>query len=201
MNKEHQKEEQTSVLDAILERISLSDQRKTEDRMLLAAKIDDLIKGRGLTKTGFASLVGQRPSVISKWLSGTHNFTQDTLTEISLALDVPLMELFKKKEPELFFKAEFSVGSGVFMSHSHLRPLGGLLEPALGITHYWHDPNSPALAVTGILSVPQHIIPDWVVLSSMSWAGNNAVYYPKKKDPTLERHSHTAEEDNYAIKV
>ena len=33
------------------------------------------------------------PSEVTRWLSGTHNFTIDTLTDLGLALDVDLLHL------------------------------------------------------------------------------------------------------------
>ena len=53
-----------------------------KNKMLVSARIDDIRIELGLSKSGFAELVGQKPSVITKWLSGTHNFTQDTYTLI-----------------------------------------------------------------------------------------------------------------------
>jgi len=33
------------------------------------------------------------PSEVTRWLSGTHNFTIDTLTDLGIALDVDLLNL------------------------------------------------------------------------------------------------------------
>lgn len=61
--------------------------------MVLAAKIDDALKAQGIGKKQFADMMGQKPSVITKWLSGGHNFTVDTLTDIQRVLDVRLLAL------------------------------------------------------------------------------------------------------------
>jgi transcriptional regulator with XRE-family HTH domain len=50
--------------------------------MLLAARIDDARKAKGWSQHEFAEQMGKNPSEISKWLSGTHNFTSDTLWDI-----------------------------------------------------------------------------------------------------------------------
>ena len=63
-------------------------------KMQLAARQDDLIRESGLNKSEFASKLDKNPSEISKWLSGTHNFTIDTLVEISEALNIHVQELF-----------------------------------------------------------------------------------------------------------
>ena len=46
----------------------------------IADRIDTLIKKKGLTKKKFADSIGKRPSEVSKWLSGQHNFTIRTFS-------------------------------------------------------------------------------------------------------------------------
>lgn len=65
---------------------------KVASRMRLAAKIADAIDMSGMSKKEFAARLGKQPSEVSKWLSGTHNFTHDTLFEISRALDINLID-------------------------------------------------------------------------------------------------------------
>jgi len=70
-----------------------TDYDKTANRMRLAARIADLLVQKGWNQNQLAEAMSKRPSEISKWLSGTHNFTLDTLTEIGLALRVSVGEL------------------------------------------------------------------------------------------------------------
>lgn len=109
MNKENKTTSRTPVLDALMDEIDPLEAKRTGDRMLIAARIGELIKERGWNKSYFAIKAGQQPSVISKWLSGTHNFTLDTLTEISNVLEVTLSELFREKPQELVFRSNFAV--------------------------------------------------------------------------------------------
>jgi ribosome-binding protein aMBF1 (putative translation factor) len=44
-----------------------------------------------MAKKQFAQKVGRKPSEITKWLSGTHNFTLDTLTDIEQVLNIKLI--------------------------------------------------------------------------------------------------------------
>ena len=68
-------------------------------KMTLAAHIADLITAKGWSKSEFARHVNQEPSVITKWLSGTHNFTQDTLGKIAAVLDInSVEELYEAKK-------------------------------------------------------------------------------------------------------
>jgi len=61
--------------------------------MLLASKIDDELKARNWSKKRFADEMGKRPSVVTKWLSGTHNFTVDTLVDIESKLGILLLDV------------------------------------------------------------------------------------------------------------
>lgn len=54
--------------------------------MRAAIQIADAMKKHGVTKTQLAKMMGRRPSEITKWLSGSQNFTMDTLTELSYYL-------------------------------------------------------------------------------------------------------------------
>ncbi len=57
--------------------------------------------------------MGKEASVISKWLSGTHNFTTDTLSDISDCLGVSMVQLFEEKVSPVVFKTHFAVGRSV----------------------------------------------------------------------------------------
>lgn len=89
-----------NVLDDILNDINPAEQSRTDNRMLLAASIEDGIKAKGWKKKDFMNAVGiKNQSIITKWLSGTHNFTSDTLFDIQEALGINLFNL-EKKNPE-----------------------------------------------------------------------------------------------------
>lgn len=49
----------------------------------ISNKIDSLMQERGLSKKQFADQLGKRPSEITRWLSGQHNFTVSTLAMLS----------------------------------------------------------------------------------------------------------------------
>ena len=57
----------------------------------IADRIDALIKKKGLTKKEFADSIGKRPSEVTKWLSGQHNFTIRTLAMLSVYFDEALI--------------------------------------------------------------------------------------------------------------
>ena len=87
-----------NILDELFEEIQGSRElKRTENRMLLAQKIDMGMKAKGLNKSQFANKIGQKPSVITRWLSGTHNFTIDTLTDIEDVLGITLIDASVEK--------------------------------------------------------------------------------------------------------
>lgn len=49
----------------------------------IADRIAQLMEERGLSKKQFADALGRRPSEITKWLSGQHNFTLRTIAMLS----------------------------------------------------------------------------------------------------------------------
>lgn len=57
----------------------------------IADRIDALIKKKGMTKKEFAESIGKRPSEVTKWLSGQHNFTIRTLAMLSAYFDEALV--------------------------------------------------------------------------------------------------------------
>lgn len=109
----------SSILDDILDDISPKEMKKVEKRMLLATKISDAIKAKGWKKIDFAKELGKRPSEISKWLSGTHNFNSDTLFDIEDVLDIELVAT-EKQEKEQVITFNLSVSQGQILPKSDM---------------------------------------------------------------------------------
>ena len=99
MKQMHKKVEKYSseLINELLAGRSKTETAKTRNKMILAAKIEDGIKAKGWGKSQFAEKMGKKPSVVTKWLSGTHNFTSDRLTEIGLKLGISLLDLTPKE--------------------------------------------------------------------------------------------------------
>ena len=58
-------------------------QQEVELEIALSNRISDLMTKRGLSKLEFANALGKRPSEVTKWLSGQHNFTIHTISLLS----------------------------------------------------------------------------------------------------------------------
>jgi len=92
----------SNLIDDLLDSIDPLDQEKVDAKMMLAAKIADAMKARKWKKQDLLRAVGKdNPSIITKWLSGTHNFTVDTLIELQHALDIKLLDLADQAETVL----------------------------------------------------------------------------------------------------
>jgi transcriptional regulator with XRE-family HTH domain len=97
-----------NVLKNLFEEMKEIEKVQIETKFNLANALESLLKNKGISKSEFAAKMGKSPSEISKWMSGKHNFTIDTLMEIAHALKVDITELLKFK-PEPLFKTEVTV--------------------------------------------------------------------------------------------
>lgn len=104
MNTKKAKTQESQTLRKILNEIPKQEYEKIKKKMLLATRIDEARIKAGLKKLELAKALNKRPSEISKWLSGTHNFTVDTLWDIEKALSVKLVNLNKEKAVETIVK-------------------------------------------------------------------------------------------------
>lgn len=72
--------------------------QQVEDRIQLAMDLDILVKQKFDSYTAFAVHLGRSVSEVSRWLSGTHNLTQATLSEIAFGLGYTLKQLWVKMQ-------------------------------------------------------------------------------------------------------
>ncbi len=59
----------------------------------IADRIDAILKAKGMSQKELARKMGKRESEVSRWLTGRHNFTTNTLADISLALGEPIVSV------------------------------------------------------------------------------------------------------------
>jgi len=84
------------LIDGLLGKITSAELLKTKVKMQIAARIADILQQKDWGKKQFATRLSKQPSEITKWLSGTHNFTIDTLSDICHALDLDISALFRR---------------------------------------------------------------------------------------------------------
>jgi hypothetical protein len=83
-----------NLIEQLLNNISPEESQRIENRMLLAAKIDDALKAKGWKKKDLVEAIGKKnQSEATKWLSGTHNFTSDLLTDLGRVLNTNFFNL------------------------------------------------------------------------------------------------------------
>jgi transcriptional regulator with XRE-family HTH domain len=59
----------------------------------IAERIETVLNERNITHKEWASQIGKTEAEVSRWVSGTHNFTLRTLAKISVALGEDLIKL------------------------------------------------------------------------------------------------------------
>jgi transcriptional regulator with XRE-family HTH domain len=107
------KKHSSALISGLLNETTTAEKLQVSTKMQVAARLHDLITAAGLSKGAFAEKVNKNPSEITKWLSGTHNFTIDILCEIALALNVPVAELFAFEQTRVINKVQIVVSSKV----------------------------------------------------------------------------------------
>ena len=71
----------------------ISPEERAEARLSfqISNRLDFLMKEKGLSKKQFADAIGKRPSEITRWLSGEHNFTISTPAMLSTFFGQPII--------------------------------------------------------------------------------------------------------------
>jgi ribosome-binding protein aMBF1 (putative translation factor) len=114
MNKKKKAENYTSP--AIYELMDETDEKeykRTEKRMMMAARIDEAKRAKGWKNKDLAKALGKKPSEISKYLSGTHNFTIDTLSDLEEVLGIQLLNLKEKPKTQILYNKNITVSSDI----------------------------------------------------------------------------------------
>jgi len=89
----------------------------------LLVRINELLLEKGMTKKKLAEKLDKKPSEISKWLSGEHNFTLRSLAKLSAELGEALLEVPKKKTQTAFVEDGFICKIHSFVSYTKLETI------------------------------------------------------------------------------
>ena len=103
MTKKRPENYESKIIENLMNEISPEKQKKIKRKMMLAVRIADALKEKGMKKKDLARLMNKQPSEITKWLSGTHNFTAETLWEIGDVLGIKLIDLNEKNEEQVIY--------------------------------------------------------------------------------------------------
>lgn len=87
------------ILDDILSNIPKGIQKEVDMFYEIAARIDEILKRKGWNQADLAKAMGKKEAEISKWLSGSHNFTISTLARIETVLEEDIISVKKYRKP------------------------------------------------------------------------------------------------------
>lgn len=66
-------------------------QKQVDLQVMIANRIYDLLKQKGMTQKDLAQRLGKTETEVSRWLCGTHNITIATLAKVACVLDDDLI--------------------------------------------------------------------------------------------------------------
>lgn len=72
-------------------------------------RIHEILEAKGLEQKDLSKLLGKNESEISKWMTGTHNFTIKTITKIENVLDASILRIENKKSSKMSTQVLFWV--------------------------------------------------------------------------------------------
>lgn len=144
------KRQSSKLIRELQEKRTPAEFEKTKKRMLLAARIQDAIKAKGLSYKQFALMMDQYESVVSKWLSGTHNFTADTLFDIEEKLGIKLVSFSEVETIVVERKYIAIVQSGNKVSLPNLHGAGVFTSDKEGAVHI----AAKVLGINQVLGLP-----------------------------------------------
>ena len=128
----------------MLREITPTEKMQTKNKLILAARLEDLIIAKGWNKKEFAVRANKNPSEVTKWLSGTHNFTIDTLAEIAVVLGVSVSELFAPQKVQIINRVHYVI--------NHVPPTGSNQQAGYISEHFWENYNQASALSTHRIS-------------------------------------------------
>lgn len=86
--------ENVDIISKVLNSVSPLEAKRVETRMMIASKISRTLNVKGWKKKDLMNAMGKKnASEITRWLSGTHNFTSDLLSDLSFVLGIELLNV------------------------------------------------------------------------------------------------------------
>lgn len=112
--------EKFDIISEVLNSVSPLEAKRIETRMLIASKISKTLKEKGWKKKDLMNAMGKKnASEITRWLSGTHNFTSDLLSDLSVVLGIELLNIEEHKYEPIINVYHLSVKSTSSIGCNH----------------------------------------------------------------------------------
>lgn len=77
----------------MLDQVPKEKRRESELSYGIARRIYEVLQRKGWSQADLARSTGKREAVVSRWMSGTHNFTIQTLSEIETAMGEEILSV------------------------------------------------------------------------------------------------------------
>ena len=97
------------ILESIRQETPAYIKREIDLSFYIVDRISEILQLRGMTQKDLADLLGKKESEISKWMTGTHNFTIRSIAKIERALNVSIFDIEKKKQSDALSKISLIV--------------------------------------------------------------------------------------------
>ena len=80
---------------SLRELLNITFEERAEARLSfqISNRINELMQKKSLSKKELAEAIGKRPSEITRWLSGEHNFTVSTLSMLGVFFGEPIISV------------------------------------------------------------------------------------------------------------
>ncbi len=82
-----QEEGTWELVGQLIANIPLEQKKQLDYSNDISDRLDAIMKERGISQRELARMTGKRPSEVTRWLSGQHNFTLATIAKLSVALN------------------------------------------------------------------------------------------------------------------
>ena len=87
------------LFDEVVKQVPERIAREVDLFLDIVYRIDEVLRRKGWSQADLAKAMGKKESEISKWLSGSHNFTISTITKIETALGEDIISVKRYRKP------------------------------------------------------------------------------------------------------
>ena len=87
------------LFNELYSKIPEDSKRMSSHSFAIATRISDILQRKRWSRTDLANAMGKKNAEISKWMSGQHNFTIETIAKLEAALGEDIISVKKYRKP------------------------------------------------------------------------------------------------------
>ena len=87
------------LMDSIRKSTPAETNKQVDSCVAIANRVFDLMNEKGIKQRDLAKLLGKTETEVSRWLSGTHNFTIATIAKMAVVLDDDIITTTRSNKP------------------------------------------------------------------------------------------------------